>query len=60
MIGDEQLQVDANWKNWETLQGGPTGFGGRKSPTGRYTFTTGRHYQKTRLQRQDCWGRYVS
>ena len=47
MIGDEQLPLDAKWKDWETLVEWPAWFeeSGR-SPTGRYTFTTGRHYQK--------------
>ncbi len=47
MIGDEQLPLDAEWKDWETLVEWPDWFkeGGR-SPAGRYTFTTGRHYKK--------------
>ena len=58
MIGDEQLPLDANWKNWETLREWPDWFlEGRKSPTGRYTFTTGRHYQKNSpLQRSGLLG----
>ncbi|WP_162340751.1 glycosyl hydrolase [Cyclobacterium salsum] len=47
MIGDEQLPLDAEWKDWETLVEWPDWFKqGEKSPTGRYTFTTARHYQK--------------
>ncbi|MHC4405817.1 MAG: glycosyl hydrolase, partial [Planctomycetota bacterium] len=47
MIGDEQLPTDANWKDWETLVEWPDWFKqGQPSPTGRYTFTTARHYGK--------------
>jgi hypothetical protein len=47
MIGDERLPLDASWKNWETLEEWPEWFReGRSSPTGRYTFTTVRHYTK--------------
>ncbi len=47
MIGDEQLPLDAEWKDWETLTEWPDWFKkGEKSLTGRYTFTTARHYQK--------------
>jgi hypothetical protein len=47
MIGDEQLPLDAEWKDWETLLAWPDWFKrGRRSPSGRYTFTTARHYQK--------------
>jgi hypothetical protein len=47
MIGDEQLPLDAEWKDWETLIDWPEWFtAGRSSPTGRYTFTTARHYGK--------------
>ena len=47
MIGDEQLPLDSEWKDWETLVDWPDWFkDGRPSPTGRYTFTTARHYQK--------------
>lgn len=47
MIGDEQLPLDAEWKDWETLVEWPDWFKkGEESPTGRYTFTTARHYQK--------------
>lgn len=45
MIGDEQLPRDAQWKDWETLVDWPDWFKeGRPSSTGRYTFTTARHY----------------
>jgi len=58
MIGDEQLPLDAKWKNWEVLLEWPDWLlEGRKSPTGRYTFTTGRHYQKdSPLQRSGLLG----
>lgn len=47
MIGDEHLPLDSKWKNWETLLEWPDWFKrGHSSPTGRYTFTTGRHYDK--------------
>jgi len=47
MIGDEQLPPDAEWKDWETLVEWPGWFQeGEESPTGRYSFTTARHYQK--------------
>jgi hypothetical protein len=47
MIGDEQLPLDAEWKDCETLVEWPDWFKkGEESPTGRYTFTTARHYQK--------------
>ena len=47
MIGDEQLPLDAEWIDWETLAEWPAWFKeGGKSPTGRVTFTTGRHYEK--------------
>lgn len=47
MIGDEQLPLDSLWKDWETLVEWPDWFkDGRRSPAGRYTFTTARHYDK--------------
>lgn len=47
MIGDEQLPLDAQWKDWETLVAWPDWFReGQPSSTGRYTFTTARHYKK--------------
>jgi len=46
MIGDEQLPLDANWENWETLLEWPDWFQqDRPRPTGRYTFTSARHYR---------------
>jgi hypothetical protein len=47
MIGDEQLPLDSNWKDFETLLEWPDWFKNRKPRTsGRYTFTTARHYKK--------------
>ncbi len=47
MIGDEQLPLDSKWKDWETLLDWPDWFKeGKPSPSGRYTFTSGRHYTK--------------
>ena len=47
MIGDEQLPEDGNWKDFETLLEWPDWFQtGKPRPSGRYTFTTCRHYQK--------------
>jgi len=47
MIGGEQVPPDAEWKDRETLIDWPNWFkAGRPSPTGRYTFTTARHYGK--------------
>ena len=47
LIGDEQLPLDADWKGPETLFEWPQWFKeGKKSPTGRVTFTTNRHYEK--------------
>jgi hypothetical protein len=46
MIGDEQLPEDSRWAD-EVLQEWPDWFkDGKPSPTGRYTFTTFRHYNK--------------
>jgi hypothetical protein len=58
MIGDEHLPLDAGWKNWETLEGWPDWFlMGQSSPTGRYTFTTARHYtRESPLQRSGLLG----
>ncbi len=52
MIGDEQLPLDAKWKDSTTLADWPEWFKEeRRSPTGRYTFTTARHYNsESRLQ----------
>jgi hypothetical protein len=47
LIGDEYLPLDASWKDWEVLFEWPDWFKeGKKSPTGRYTFTSVRHYTK--------------
>ena len=47
LIGDEQLPLDAKWKTSETLIEWPEWFKkGSKSSSGRYTFTTNRHYKK--------------
>jgi len=47
LIGDEQLPSDSKWKDWETLLEWPKWFTeGKKSPAGRYTFTSARHYNK--------------
>ena len=47
MIGDEQLPLDGNWKDFETLLEWPDWFkNGTPRPSGRYTFTSCRHYQK--------------
>ncbi|MHB8902383.1 MAG: glycosyl hydrolase [Thermoguttaceae bacterium] len=47
MIGDEQLPEDSVWKDFETLAGWPEWFtAGRPRPSGRYTFTSCRHYRK--------------
>ena len=45
MIGDEQLPEDGNWKDFETLLEWPEWFKtGKPRPSGRYTFTSCRHY----------------
>ncbi len=47
LIGDEQLPLDAKWKDWETLLAWPDWFlKGYRSSSGRYTFTTARFYNK--------------
>jgi hypothetical protein len=47
LIGDEQLPLDAKWKDWEKLEEWPGWIkNGEKSPTGRFTFTTARPYRK--------------
>ena len=47
MIGDEQLPLDANWKDFETLLEWPDWFKtGKPRPSGRYTFSSCRHYRK--------------
>jgi len=58
MIGDEQLPVDCKWKDFETLVEWPEWF--RRNlprPSGRYTFTTCKHYKKnTPLVRSGMFG----
>jgi hypothetical protein len=47
MIGDEQLPLDGTWKDFETLLAWPDWFKtGTSRPSGRYTFSSCRHYQK--------------
>jgi hypothetical protein len=47
MIGDEQLPLDGNWKDFETLLEWPEWFlKGTPRPSGRFTFTSCRHYTK--------------
>jgi hypothetical protein len=47
LIGDEQLPLDAHWKDFETLLEWPDWFtAGKPRPSGRYTFSSCRHYQK--------------
>lgn len=47
MIGDEQLPLDGRWKDFETLLEWPAWFtAGDARPSGRYTFTSCRHYAK--------------
>ena len=47
LVGDEQLHLDSKWKNWETLAEWPGWFKNKtERPSGRYTFTSVRHYQK--------------
>lgn len=47
MIGDEQLPLDGNWKDFETLLEWPDWFKtGAARPSGRYTFSSCRHYTK--------------
>jgi len=47
LIGDEQLPLDGEWENFETLMKWPEWFkSGQKRSSGRYTFTTCRHYKK--------------
>jgi hypothetical protein len=47
MIGDEQLPLDAQWKDFETLLEWPDWFKtGSPRPSGRYTFSSCRHYRK--------------
>jgi hypothetical protein len=45
LIGDEQLPLDSKWKDPETLLDWPEWFKqGSPRPSGRFTFTTARHY----------------
>lgn len=47
LIGDEQLPLDSKWHNWETLMEWPDWFKGEvERSSGRYTFTSARHYNK--------------
>ena len=47
LIGDEQLPLDGKWKDFETLLEWPEWFkAGTPRPSGRYTFTSCRHYNK--------------
>ncbi len=47
LIGDEQLPLDAKWKDRETLLEWPDWLrNGQRAPGGRFTFTTNRHYTK--------------
>lgn len=47
MIDDEQLPLDGNWKDFETLLDWPDWFKtGKPRPSGRYTFSSCRHYRK--------------
>jgi hypothetical protein len=47
MIGDEQLPEDSTWKDFETLAEWPAWFKARQPrPSGRFTFTTCKHYAK--------------
>ena len=47
LIGDEQLPLDGNWKDFETLLEWPAWFqNGTPRTSGRYTFTSCRHYRK--------------
>jgi len=47
LIGDEQLPLDSEWKDFETLLAWPEWFlKGTPRPSGRFTFTSCRHYTK--------------
>lgn len=47
MVVDEQLPLDANWNDFETLLEWPDWFKiGQPRPSGRYTFSSCRHYKK--------------
>jgi len=68
MIGDEQLPEDCKWLDAETLVEWPEWFkSGKPRPSGRYTFTSCKHYTKdtplvpsgllgpVRLKRTGAW-----
>jgi hypothetical protein len=47
MIGDEHLPEDCHWLDWEILSEWPAWFlNNEPRPSGRYTFTTAKHYTK--------------
>lgn len=47
LIGDEQLPLDSDWKDWEILNHWPEWFlNNEPRPSGRFTFTSCRHYKK--------------
>ncbi len=47
MIGDEQLPEDSEWKDSETMVAWPEWFKkGQSRPSGRFTFTSAKHYTK--------------
>jgi hypothetical protein len=47
MIGDEHFPLDGDWKDFETLLEWPAWFqAGSPRPSGRYTFSSCRHYTK--------------
>ncbi len=47
LIGDEHLPLDSEWKDWEILERWPEWFlKNEKRPSGRFTFTSCRHYTK--------------
>jgi hypothetical protein len=47
MIGDEQLPEDCSWKDFETLLEWPDWFkSGKPRPSGRFTFTSCKHYRR--------------
>lgn len=47
MIGDENLPEDCDWIDWEHLREWPEWFKNHEPrPSGRYTFTTAKHYKK--------------
>jgi hypothetical protein len=47
MIGDEHLPEDCDWMDWERLREWPDWFlNHQPRPSGRYTFTSAKHYTK--------------